>query len=142
MATEQPQQRSERRPGVDIVGSVVGLLVFLGGIAMIVAVFMWTYHLFDNIDEEIGRTQVSRPPVAPAEEPKPAASDTSGAAESPQPDKPPARPVEAKPHGPGVAQVAAILGLKILALLILALCGSLVAAKGAQLAGAYRGKAT
>ena len=130
MAAEETPQASSRRPGTEIAGSLVGLVVFLAGIAMIGAVFMWTYRLFDNIDEEIGRTQVSSP--SPRDQPPGTGPEGDDAAP----------PVQARPQAPGIAQVAAILGLKILALLILALCGSLVAAKGAQLAGAYRSKPT
>ena len=141
MAAEQAPQGSDRRPGTDTAGSVVGLLVFIAGIAMIGAVFIWTYRLFENIDEEIGRTQISspRPRVQPP-------SDTPGTGPGGDSGEPTGTskpsPVQKPPEAPGVAQVAAILGLKILALLVLALCGSLVAAKGAQLAGAYRGKPT
>ena len=141
MAAEQAPEGSDRRPRTDTAGSVVGLLVFLAGIAMIGAVFMWTYRLFDNIDEEIGRTQINSP--SPGVRPPSDTPGTGPGGDSGEPGGTPTPPsVEATPRGPGVAQVAAILGLKILALLVLALCGSLVAAKGAQLAGAYRGKPT
>ncbi len=129
MAETNTEQR-ESRPPVDTVGGLLGLLVFLCGIGMIVLVFIWTFHLFTSLDEELTGSSVTQV-VSPPRTGETANRDegTSG-------------PVVAKPEGPSLAQNAAKLALKLLCLLILALCGSLVAAKGAHLAGAYRGKRT
>jgi hypothetical protein len=141
MSADQTRPLPDKRPGVDILGSVIALLAFLAGIGMIVMVFFLTYRLFTNIDEEIGRVQTVAP--RPAPHPQPPAPNPQPGTKTPAPPPTPAdAPKIAQPHGPSVVQVAAVLALKILALLLLALCGSLVAAKGAQLAGAYRGKST
>ena len=123
-------EEAARPARVEVLGGVLGLLVFAAGIAMIVLVFSWTYRVFSNLDEELtGGSVVVTAPSPPARGPGAAGGGSSGA-------------VTARPRGPGLGHNALKLALKLLCLLILALCGSLVAAKGAQLAGAYRGKRT
>jgi hypothetical protein len=132
------EQAPATEPGgaVENLGKALGLLVFLAGITMIVLVFTWVRGVFDGIDEEIhsshqtylaqlaARQQEQQPDQAPNADQDP----NSGV-------------VVASPGaGPTLYEVAAIIALKMLGLLILGWLGALVAAKGAHLAAAYRGK--
>ena len=111
--------------GADAFGVSLGLIVFAAGILMLVLVFRWSYGLFDSIDEEIAKAQVAAPP---------AASDPE--------DNSPAPPTSGGPDSPSLAQVAAIIGLRILVLFVMGYAGSLVATKGAQLLAAHRARPT
>ena len=137
---EPPAPRPARQPAgaVDTLGRVLGLLVFLAGIAMIILVFTWVRGVFDGIDHQVSlahrayvtnlktRQQAQDPPD----------SDQGGARAGQQ-------PIVATPGaGPTVAEVAATIALKMLGLLILGWLGALVAARGAHLTGAYSGKAS
>jgi len=99
---------------------LVGLAVFLGGIVMIVLVFVWAYALFESVGEELNQIAISQ--TAPAT--NPAASD-----------KPPSAPAEqvtvaAPTSGTSLADVAAVFALKLIFLALMAWAGGLVASKG------------
>ncbi len=120
----------------DIVGGVVGLLVFIAGIAMIVMVFGWVRGVFDDVDAQVQKVRSARieaqSAAAQAEADAAAAADDDAAARD---------IVVATPNkGPTVADVGLTIGLKMLGLLVLGWLGALVASRGAQLAGAHRGK--
>ena len=114
MASEQKPARKT----VDTVGSVLGLLVFLAGIAMIVVVFTMVRGVFDGVDQQMAAVRMAS---AQASEATDAITATPGA-------------------GPTFAEVGITVGLKMLGLLVLGWLGALVSSKGAQLAGAYGGK--
>ena len=97
-------------------GSALGVLVFLAGIAMIVAVFFWGYELFVGMDEEILGVRYVQGLSAQQ-------SDPGGDVAS------------AEPAGPGLAEIAAVLGFKFVALLVLGWLGAMVASKGAEMTG-------
>ena len=114
MASEQKPARKT----VDTVGSVLGLLVFLAGIAMIVVVFTMVRGVFDGVDQQMAAVRVASAQASQS-------TDT----------------ITATPGtGPTFSEVGITVGLKMLGLLVLGWLGALVSSKGAQLAGAYGGK--
>ncbi len=120
MASEQKPARKT----VDTVGSVLGLLVFLAGIAMIVVVFTMVRGVFDGVDQQMAAVRVASAQAAQAAQGT-QATDT----------------ITATPGaGPTFSEVGITIGLKMLGLLTLGWLGALVSSKGAQLAGAYGGK--
>lgn len=117
MASEQKPARKT----VDSVGSVLGLLVFLAGIAMIVVVFTMVHGVFDGVDQQMAAVRVASAQAAQDAQATDTITATPGA-------------------GPTFSEVGITIGLKILGLLVLGWLGALVSSKGAQLAGAYGGK--
>jgi len=137
------QQAAERgAKAFDIVGGIVGLLVFLAGIAMIVMVFSWVRGVFDGVDQQVQEVRTARAAAAAAEAAAQAEAEAlSEMEEAGEPAGASQRTVLATPHqGPTIADVGVAVGLKMLGLLVLGWLGALVASKGAQLAGAHRGK--
>lgn len=121
----QPQDHfADRR------GSAVGLLVFAIGIVMMVMVFWWGYRLLASIDTQIAQVRPAPAVTTPATETPESRSETA---------LPPTVVAQPRPDLT-LGQVAATIGLKLLGLAILAYVGALVAAKGAQLARAERGR--
>ncbi len=111
MASEQKPARKT----VDTVGSVLGLLVFVAGIAMIAVVFTMVRGVFDGVDQQMAAVRMASAQAA----------DT----------------VTATPGtGPTFSEVGITVGLKMLGLLVLGWLSALVSSKGAQLAGAYGSK--
>ncbi len=101
---------------------LVGLVVFLGGIAMIVMVFLWAYALYSSVGGELNQVAISQ--AIPAT--NPAAGDS---------DQPPSAPAEqvtvaAPTSGTSLVDVAAVFALKLLFLALMAWAGALVATKG------------
>ena len=112
----------------DIVGGVIGLIVFLVGIAMVVLVFTWVRGVFEGVDEQVQEVRTARELAAAEAALLPETEDEQ-------------EPVVATPHqGPTIADVGITIALKMLGLLVLGWLGALVASKGAQLAGAHRGR--
>jgi len=124
--------------GTETLGKVVGLLVFLAGIAMIILVFTWVREVFDGIDQQVHSAHQAHVAslAAQEEEQEQEGQPAGGSGESGASEVVTARPGA----GPTIAEVAATITLKMLGLLILGWLGALVAAKGAHLAAAYRGK--
>jgi len=123
----------------DIVGGVIGLLVFLAGIAMIVLVFTWVRDVFDGVDTQVQQVRAARTQaeMAAAEAAADAQAEASLSGEAGAGQD----AVVATPNkGPTIGDVGITIGLKMLGLLVLGWLGALVASKGAQLAGAHRGK--
>ncbi|MFW5868546.1 MAG: hypothetical protein ACOCX2_12055 [Armatimonadota bacterium] len=121
----------------DIVGGVVGLLVFIAGIAMIVIVFTWVRDVFDSVDTQVQEVRVARTQAEMAAAEAQAEAELAGETMSDEDED----VVVATPNeGPTIGDVGITIGLKMLGLLILGWLGALVASKGAQLAGAHRGK--
>ncbi len=121
----------------DIVGGVVGLLVFIAGIAMIVMVFGWVRGVFDDVDAQVQDVRSARIEAQSAA----AAAQAEASAAAASEDAAAGDVVVATPNkGPTVADVGLTVGLKMLGLLVLGWLGALVASRGAQLAGAHRGK--
>lgn len=121
----------------DILGGVVGLLVFLAGIGMIVMVFTWVRGVFDDVDAQVQQVRSARIQAEAAS----AAAQAEAATDSADDDGTAVDVVVATPNkGPTIADVGLTIGLKMLGLLVLGWLGALVASKGAQLAGAHRGK--
>lgn len=117
----------------DIVGGVVGLLVFIAGIAMIVMVFTWVRDIFDGVDAQVQEVRSARIQAEMAA--------AAAQAEAQNEDAEGGDVIVATPNqGPTIADVGVTVGLKMLGLLVLGWLGALVASKGAQLAGAHRGK--
>lgn len=102
---------------LDIAGGVLGLVVFIVGVILIYTVFTSAGELYREIEPALAGAQVS------------AEATPEGA-------------VVASPGGPSLTQVLAQFGLRFLWLLLRALLGCLIAAMGAKLAGAHRGKRT
>lgn len=123
----------------DIVGGVIGLLVFVAGIAMIVLVFTWVRDVFDDVDTQIQQVRSARIEAEAAE--ARAQAEAAAEAEASGDDAAAGDVVVATPNrGPTIGDVGITVGLKMLGLLVLGWLGALVASKGAQLAGAHRGK--
>lgn len=119
----------------DIVGGVVGLLVFIAGIAMIVMVFGWVRGVFDDVDAEVQKVRSARVAAESA------AAEAEARATAESEDGATGDVVVATPNkGPTIAELGLTVGLRMLGLLVLGWLGALVASKGAQLAGAHRGK--
>jgi len=118
---------SEPAPGrsaVDTLGTVLGLLVFVAGIAMIIWTFAMVQGIFQGIDEQMLAVRTASPQAATA----------SGESEG-------TKSVTVAPgQGPSFASVGMTIGLQMLGLLVLGWLGALVAARGAHLAGACRGR--
>lgn len=105
--------------------------MFLVGIAMIIMVFGWVRGIFDGVDAQVQKVRAGRSAAAIAQL---EAQDAATAAEADA-------PVVATPYeGPTVADVGVTIGLQMLGLLVLGWLGALGAGRGAQLAGAHRGK--
>ncbi len=117
----------------------MGIVVFIAGIAMIVMVFGWVRGIFDGVDEQVQQVRAARVQAA-AEREAQAAADAAAEA-NPEGPASAGHVVVATPNeGPTIADVGLTVGLKMLGLLVLGWLGALVASKGAQLAGAHRGK--
>ncbi|MFO8080732.1 MAG: hypothetical protein R6V07_10525 [Armatimonadota bacterium] len=134
MADEQRASNGGAR-AFDIVGGVIGLLVFIAGIAMIILVFTWVRDVFDTVDTQVQQVRTARV-QAEAAGAEAAAEAQAAGDEVAEEDVVVATPYE----GPTIADVGITVGLKILGLLVLGWLGALVASRGAQLAGAHRGK--
>ena len=125
-----PSAAAESR-AVSTAAHLVGLLVFVAGIAMIVLVFFWTYSLFSGVDQQIAQVK-----PAPAATPGPASPMTPEA--TPQTAKSPKIVIASPRTGPTLAEVSVALLLKLVALFVLGWVASLVAARGAALATGRR----
>ena len=119
-------EQTPTRSAVDTLGGVLGLLVFIAGIAMIIWTFTMVRGIFDGIDEQMLEVR--------------AASQQAAANAADQAEADPDAVTVSPGQGPSFAYVGATIGLQMLGLLVLGWLGALVAAKGAHLAGAYRGK--
>jgi hypothetical protein len=119
------EQNTGRPPVLDLVGGVLGLIVFFVGIAIIVSVYSRASAMYGDI--------------APAIQQASMGSDDDADEGSDSAD---AGPVVARPGGTPLSKVAAELGFRFLWLILIAFFGALVSAMGAKLAGAYRGKRT
>lgn len=120
---------------VDITGGLIGLVVFLAGVALLVQVFFWAHEVYQSIDTGIAVAQVSSPPHSSATKAQSPAGRPVQAEDEPG-------PVVAHPGGKPLSMVAAALALKLLGLLVLGAVATLIAGRGAALAGAHRGKRT
>ena len=115
----------ERTGGRGMIGDtprLVGLVVFFGGIAMIVMVFVWAYTLYSSVGDELNQVAISQATATT----NPAAGDS---------DQPPSAPAEqvtvaAPTSGTSLADVAAAFALKLVFLALMAWAGALVATKG------------
>lgn len=136
MSAEQRSLSDGGARAFDIAGGVIGLVVFLVGIAMIIMVFGWVRGIFDGVDAQVQEVRAARTAAARAqmEAEEAAATSSDGDAEGDT-------AVVATPYeGPTVTEVGVTIGLKMLGLLVLGWLGALVAGRGAQLAAAHRGK--
>jgi hypothetical protein len=115
---------------LDITGGVLGLLVFVVGVALVIATYHQATAWYREIGPAVEAARMGSPgTVKPAEGPAGGAEETSG-------------PVVASPGGRSLASIGVEFGLRLVWLLVLAFLGFLVAAMGAKLAGAHRGKRT
>jgi hypothetical protein len=111
---------------IDITGGVLGLVVFIVGVALVIA----TYHQAAGWYREIGpAVEAARIGSVDSAPPPAGDAEANGA-------------VTARPGGPSLASVGVEFGLRLVWLLVLAFLGFVVAAMGARLAGAHRGKRT
>lgn len=132
MADEQ-RPANDGAKAFDLAGGVIGLLVFVAGIAMIILVFTWVRGVFEGVDEQVQQVRQAR---VQAE-----ALAAERAAELAEAGVEAEEEVVATPYqGPTIADVGITVGLKMIGLLVLGWLGALVASRGAQLAGAHRGK--
>ncbi|MGC9319964.1 MAG: hypothetical protein ACP5KN_18175 [Armatimonadota bacterium] len=137
------QHAAEGGPrGFDMAGGVIGILVFVAGIAMIIMVFTWVRGVFDGVDEQVQQVRSARAAAAAQEAATSAEREPAEAPEAaaPEPGSSSASVVASPNQGPTIADVGVTIALKMLGLLVLGWLGALVASKGAQLAAAHRGK--
>ena len=113
---------------LDIAGGVLGLVVFLAGVALVIV----TYYQATGWYREIG------PAIRAAR--AESARTAEGVADGPKGS--PEVTATAKPGGTALADVATEFGLRLVWLILMAFLGFIVAALGARLAGAHRGKRT
>ncbi len=128
VSEEMPVQ-SPRGTALDTVGGVLGLVVFLAGIGLLVVVFMRASRLYEEIGPAIESARVASSEGAPAVTASPAGKAAPAV-------------VVARPGGKPLSKIGAEFGLKFLWLIAQGLLAALVAAMGAKLAGAYRGRRT
>lgn len=104
-----------------VINQAIGLLVFLGGVALLAGVFLWAYHLYAGIDAGLLHVQATQ--ARPA---------VHGLA--PGPALPPGA-LSTQPQSQ-TSLVALVLGLfaKLLILLVMGWVGALIASKGISLA--------
>ncbi len=134
MADIQTEKTGEKQAVSSPLMRLIGVLVFLVGVAMIVMVFNFTYQLFDSIDATVLRSSATTVAAAPV--PNPAAPRTSGQAEA----GPPPKVSVARPSPePTLLQAGAALVLKLLVLAVMAWAGALVASKGTEMPRTPRG---
>ncbi|MBM3471991.1 MAG: hypothetical protein FJX75_01800 [Armatimonadetes bacterium] len=121
-----------RATALDLAGGVLGLIVFLAGVALVIVTYYQARDWYREIGPAIkqARAEWSPTPARGSHDP----GEKGKAA--------PPGPVSAKPGGTPLADVAAEFGLKLVWLILMAFIGFLVAALGARLAGAHRGKRT
>jgi hypothetical protein len=122
--TARKDPTSARSTVLDLVGGALGLVVFFVGIAIIVSVYSRASGMFNDIAPAIQQASMGSG----------GGDDSAGNVES--------GPVVARPGGTPLSKVAAEFGLKFLWLILIAFFGALIAAMGAKLAGAHRGKRT
>jgi len=126
LAEEQQPTGGAGRPALDTIGGVLGLIVFLVGVGLLVSVFLRATKLYGEIGPAID-----------------AARAGSQAAPAPGPTHPAQQgPAAASQGGKPLASIGAEFGLKLVWLVVQGLLAALVAAMGAKLAGAHRGKRT
>jgi flagellar basal body-associated protein FliL len=104
---------------------VLGLLVFLLGIALMLAAFYWGYAMLKGVDTEIRAVQM----VAAA--PNPAAAPSGKPGHKPPPV---VQTAPALAGNPSLLQFALAAVLKLVLLLVLAAIGAMTASRGARLA--------
>jgi len=134
---ESPGETSARKmtetgaTAIDITGGVLGLVVFLVGVALVIATYHQATQWYREIGPAVEAARVGSPETAKAraEDPGSGAAETNGA-------------VVASPGGRALASIGVEFGLRLVWLLVLAFLGFIVAAMGARLAGAHRGKRT
>ncbi|HJN16352.1 MAG TPA: hypothetical protein QGH10_12695 [Armatimonadota bacterium] len=113
---------------LDIVGGVLGLVVFVIGIVLIYQVFTKATDLYDSIAPAIQAAQAGSSEAGPV-------TVEAGGSEADDPEV-------ASPGGPSITNVLLEFALKSAWLLLIAFVGCLIAGMGAKLAGAHRGKRT
>ena len=103
---------------------LIGIATFVVGLALLVSVFNTAKAVLASIDQQIARVQTAPPVNSPAGENQTAApaQDSHG------------KTVAARPAGPSIASIAAVLGLKLFGLLVLGWLAAMIAARGASLA--------
>ncbi|MGD9495110.1 MAG: hypothetical protein AB7Y46_02250 [Armatimonadota bacterium] len=140
MAGDQQQAADGGVRAFDLAGGIVGILVFLAGIAMMVIVFTWVRGVFDSVDAQVQQVRTARAQAAAAEREAQMATASETPAGVPAQSSAQSAVVATPQQGPTIADVGVTIALKMLGLLVLGWLGALVASKGAQLAGAHRGK--
>jgi len=103
------------------INQVVGLVVFAGGLALLILVFAWAYHLYVTVDAQMFQVQPLRA--------QPAVKGLDGGKALP-PGTLTAQPQLAA----ALAQTALAVVIKMLALALMGWVGALVASKGIRLA--------
>jgi len=126
--SEETPARSPRGTALDMVGGLLGLVVFLAGIGLLVVVFLQATRLYGEIAPAVEAARVGSA-EAPAVTVNPNGKSAPAA-------------VVARPGGRPLSKIGAEFGLKFLWLMGEGLLAALVAAMGAKLAGAHRGKRT
>jgi hypothetical protein len=124
VADERPTD-GPGRAALDIAGGILGLVVFLAGVGLLVWVCLQTIRVYPDIAREVRSAAGRASPSEPAH---------PGAKTGP--------PTEASPGGRPLASIAAEFGLRIVWLGAEGLLAALIAALGARLAGAHRGRRT
>lgn len=114
------QESSGNQPS-HVINQALGLLIFLGGVVLLVLVFLWAYRLYEGLDAGLMRVQPAQ--VQPA---------VAGLGPS-QPLPPGGLSAKPEPQG-SLASMGVALVAKLLILLVMGWVGGLIASKGIGLA--------
>jgi len=110
----------------------MGVVTFVVGVVLLIKVFGWAYEVFQGIDASFGKVTVSAPVVASGHEaPSKPSAETSHRTSG--------QSVQACPGNRGLLETMAIIGMKLVGLLILGWIAAMLAARGAGMVGASRG---
>ncbi|MGQ9731963.1 MAG: hypothetical protein ACUVX8_11920 [Candidatus Zipacnadales bacterium] len=118
---------------LDLTGGMLGLTVFIAGVVLVILTYRQAVDLYKEIPAAIDAARIGAHENPPQIGTDSAAKDNSSSTST---------AVVARPGGRPLAKVATDLGLRFLALVLIGFLGFLVAAMGAKLAGAHRGKRT
>jgi len=104
-----------------VINQALGLLVFLGGVALLAVVFLWAYRLYEGLDASLMQVQ-----------PAPVRAVVPGLA--PGPGLPPGTTTARPQPQRSLPSLAVSLVAKLLILLVMGWVGAMIASKGIGLA--------
>lgn len=125
MSDKSGTPQTNREPMSNGTTRLIGLLVFLAGVAMIALVFIWAYGLFSSAGQEFSKVTVTQ--TTPVPSPATAGGEVTETTTE-------AVTVATPSSGISLTEVGATFAVKLAFLVLMAWVGTLVASKGAQMA--------